>query len=445
MINTEYILLWTDGLLYFLLLCCVGYIYKIKKNPILFAQWQKGHRHPVRISALIILIVFMSLAMLDSIHFKPNKQTKVYSALDYLLWPMGEQSEKTYSAPFAVKSYTGEMIEVKPSVYRWEYARLAHAGKHLNFISEQKSDVLKLGLVGLLIGIVVWLLIILVNYWLIKKYKYIGLLNNKTVQINMLILCCFVSLTYAYLGKYHILGTDKVGQDVFYMSIKSIRTGVVIGTLTTLVMLPFAVFLGTIAGYFRGWVDDVIQYIYITISSIPSVLLIAASVLSLQVFMNSHDAVFNTMLERTDLRLLMLCFILGLTSWTNLCRLLRAEVLKLREMEFVLAAKSIGVHQLKIIYNHIIPNLIHIILIAIALDFSGLVLAEAVLSYVGVGVDPATYSWGNMINTARLEMAREPVVWWSLFGAFVMMFLLVLAANIFSDSVRDIYDPKVNE
>jgi peptide/nickel transport system permease protein len=97
---------------------------------------------------------------------------------------------------------------------------------------------------------------------------------------------------------------------------------------------------------------------------------------------------------------------------------------------------------LTIIGRHILPNVMHIVLIAVVLDFSGLVLAEAVLSYVGVGVDPTMHSWGNMINQARLEMAREPMVWWSLFAAFIFMFCLVLAANLFSDRVQRVLDPR---
>jgi peptide/nickel transport system permease protein len=93
--------------------------------------------------------------------------------------------------------------------------------------------------------------------------------------------------------------------------------------------------------------------------------------------------------------------------------------------------------------RHLLPNLLHLVLIAVVIDFSGLVLAEAVLSYVGVGVDPTTLSWGNMINSARLEMAREPMVWWSLLAAFTFMFTLVLAANLFSDAVRDAFDPRL--
>ncbi len=138
--------------------------------------------------------------------------------------------------------------------------------------------------------------------------------------------CCVTTLIIAALigavanlaTAYHVLGTDKVGQDVLYLSLKSIRTGLVIGTVTTLVMLPFALLLGVAAGYFRGWVDDVIQYIYTVLSSIPSVLLIAAAVLMMQVVIEMHAGWFETAAARADVRLLCLCLILGVTSWTGL-------------------------------------------------------------------------------------------------------------------------------
>jgi len=244
-------------------------------------------------------------------------------------------------------------------------------------------------------------------------------------------------------AKYHVFGTDKVGQDVFYLALKSIRTGLVIGTLTTLVMLPFALLLGIMAGYFRGWVDDVIQYLYTTLSSIPGVLLIAAAVLMMQVYIETHPELFDTITARADLRLLFLCMILGITSWTGLARLLRGEALKLREMEYIQAAQAFGVSHWRIITRHILPNVMHIVLIAVVMDFSGLVLAEAVLSYVGVGVDPSTISFGTMINNARLEMARDPMVWWSLAAAFCFMLMLVLSANLFADAVRDAFDPRI--
>jgi peptide/nickel transport system permease protein len=206
-------------------------------------------------------------------------------------------------------------------------------------------------------------------------------------------------------------------------------------------MLPFALIAGTLAGYFRGVTDDIIQYLYTTLSSIPGILLISASVLMLQIYIANHPSLFPTLAQRADARLLALCFILGITSWANLCRLLRGETLKLRSLEFVQAAQSLGVKHSKIIFRHILPNVMHIILITLVLDFSGLVLAEAVLSYVGVGVDPTTLSWGNMINSSRLELARDPIVWWPLLAALIFMFLLVLSANIFADAVRDALDP----
>jgi len=243
----------------------------------------------------------------------------------------------------------------------------------------------------------------------------------------------------------HLLGTDKVGQDVLYLSLKAIRTGLVVGTLTTLVMLPFAILLGISAGYFKGWVDDLIQYLYTTLSSVPGVLLIAAMVLILQIYMDTHAEDFKSSAERADIKLFFLCLILGTTGWIGLCRLLRGETLKISTLEYVQAARALGVGHLQIIMRHILPNVMHIILISAVLDFSGLVLTEAVLSYVGIGVDPSMISWGNIINSARLEMAREPIVWWSLASAFVMMFGLVLSANIFSDAVRDALDPRLRE
>ena len=265
----------------------------------------------------------------------------------------------------------------------------------------------------------------------------------RTIYVVTAIIACVAGLCTALSPHYHILGTDKVGMDVLYQSLKSIRTGLVIGTLTTLVMLPFAIVLGVAAGYFRGRIDDAIQYFYTTLSSIPGVLLIASAALILEVYMSRHADEFTSLAARADLRLLALCVILGITSWTGLCRLLRGETLKLRQIDFVEAARAFGVRNQTIIARHMVPNIMHIVMISIVLDFSGLVLAEAVLSYINIGVDPSMESWGNMINSARLELAREPIVWWSLIAALVFMFVLVLAANLFADAVRDAFDPRL--
>lgn len=245
----------------------------------------------------------------------------------------------------------------------------------------------------------------------------------------------------------HILGTDKVGSDVFFTAIKGIRTGIVIGAGTTIVIIPFAIFFGVVAGYFGGIIDDVVQYLYTTLSSIPGVLLIVAFMLlfgtsGYQGGLVSEEDAFLKIFVLND-RLFWLCLILGITSWTDLCRIVRGETLKLRELDYVLASRAFGARHLRIIYRHIVPNLLHLVLITFVLQFSSLVLAEAVLSYIGIGVGPEMGSWGNMINTARLELSREPAVWWNLFAAFLFMFALVLPANIFGDAVRDALDPRL--
>ncbi|MFP4057616.1 MAG: ABC transporter permease [Candidatus Brocadiia bacterium] len=223
----------------------------------------------------------------------------------------------------------------------------------------------------------------------------------------------------------HLLGTDKTGQDVLYKTLKSVRTGLIVGGLTTLIAVPFAIAFGVLAGFFGGWLDDAVQYLYSTLASIPWVLLVVAFML-----------VFGR-------GLVQLCVVMGLTGWIGLCRVLRGEAMKLREQEYVQAALALGVSRFRIIRRHVVPNVMHLVLISVVLRFSGLVLAEAVLSYIGVGVGPDTYSWGSMIDQARSELGRDPIVWWSLAGAFVAMFALVLSANLFGDALRDALDPRL--
>ena len=133
---------------------------------------------------------------------------------------------------------------------------------------------------------------------------------------------------------------------------------------------------------------------------------------------------------RDDIQFIGLCLILGLTSWAGLCRLLRAETLGCVR-SIVTASKVLGQNSIQIIFRHILPNVMHIVLITVVLDFSGLILAEAVLTYVGVGVPLSLHSWGNMINSARLELSRDPVVWWPLVSAISFMFIFVLCINLF--------------
>jgi peptide/nickel transport system permease protein len=264
----------------------------------------------------------------------------------------------------------------------------------------------------------------------------------RAALVTVAVMSLLGGLLLALAGPYHVMGTDTTGNDVLYQSLKSIRTAFVIGTLATVATLPLAVVLGIMAGYFKGWVDEIIQYVYTVLSSVPNVLLIAACVLMVQVFLDKNPDLFETGAERADLKLFLLCVVLGLTGWAGLCRLLRGETLKLRELEYVQAASAFGVSHTRIMLRHIFPNVAHLMLIVTVLEFSALILYEAVLSYVGVGVDPSMNSFGGMINLARNEMSREPVVWWSFASAFAFMVALVLAANLFADGVRDAFDPR---
>ncbi|MDP2793329.1 MAG: ABC transporter permease [Sulfurisoma sp.] len=462
------VLLWSDALLFVLIAVIGALTLWARRQEALRAAWTRVARNGVAMAAATVLAVFVLIGLLDSLHYRARLEAQpgaaeryaveVNSALDALLSDLRLRAEKTYSAPLATHLFAREALE--NSAQR-EFPRLKHGGAHLGEnLSGHELDIAVRVSRGLGGGLVVWLLLVAlvcrVNGLDLKAVMKVGACRpakrnprqtesgaaTGAVLVTLLPILLLLGVAISLGGGYHVFGTDKVGQDVLYLSLKAIRTGLLIGTLTTLVMLPAAVLLGILAGYVGGWVDDVIQYLYTTLSSIPGVLLIAAAVLMMQVVIDTHPDWFATSAERADARLLALCLILGMTSWTGVARLLRGETLKLRELEFVQAAQAFGVGRFAIMRRHILPNLMHIVLISLVMDFSGLVLAEAVLSYVGVGVDPTTISFGTMINTARMELAREPMVWWSLLAAFSFMFALVLAANLFADAVRDAFDPR---
>jgi len=453
--NFQPIVLWTDALIFLLMAAVLGLVWTIRKREHLRAPWRRVARSPMAMGSAVILLIFVVIGLLDSLHYRPrlageaNKAqyaVEVLSVFDALLPQLRTQQEKTYSAPLAMHLYAKEFVDHNGVQVR-VYPRLQFGGVHLASESEHASDISRRSLKGAAYGALLGVaLLVGIGFWHAwrRRLKFIdwvaaagrGELNfpMRTVLGMILVLCVMGGVISQLAAGYHVFGTDKVGQDVLYASLKSIRTGLLIGTLTTLVTLPLAIGLGIAAGYFRGWVDDVIQYVYTVLNSIPGVLLIAASVLIVQVYIESNPELFDTAAARADIRLLALCLIMGVTSWTGLARLLRGEALKLRTLDYVEAARAFGVSHSRILTRHILPNVLHLVLISIVLDFSGLVLAEAVLSYVGVGVDT--------INGARLELAREPAVWWQLAAAFVFMFTLVLAANLFADGVRDAFDPR---
>ena len=222
----------------------------------------------------------------------------------------------------------------------------------------------------------------------------------------------------------HLLGTDALGRDTLLQTARATRSALWIGGLTSLIYIPLGVLLGMLAGYYRGWVDDVVQYVYSTVTAVPEILMLVAILMVLGRGLGS------------------MAIALGITGWVGMARLIRGETLRQVEKPYVLAAKAIGQSDWRILSHHLLPNLMHLVLIKFVLGFSGLVLAEAVLSYLGVGAPVGTPSWGAMIDASRSELSREPLVWWNLTSASLALFLLVLALNLLGDSLRRAFDPK---
>jgi len=460
--------LWSDILIWTLFVLMLAGAVAARRSEPLRRSWRHVGRNSTAMAAATLLAVFVAIGLLDSLHFRlrlpeqagearANYSVDLRSVLDLALVDLRTRVEKTYSEPLATRLYSKEAMELPDGRSVRDYPRLRYGGSHLGEREgERLADIANRLLAALLGATLAWLaLAALVTTGLARQGRstvgeaWRRLRRDETAFAWRAVLAASAAILLiaaalaALSGAYHVFGTDKVGQDVLYLALKSVRTALLIGLLTTLVLLPLAVTLGILAGYFRGWVDDLIQYLYTTISSVPGVLLIAAAVLMMQVVIDGHPQWFTTSVERADVRLLSLCLILGMTSWTGLCRLLRGETLKVSLLEFVQAAHAVGLSHLRVLLRHILPNLMHIVLITLVMDFSQLVLAEAVLSYVGIGVDPTTISFGTMINNARMELAREPTVWWSLTAAFAFMFALVLAANLLADAVRDAFDPRV--
>jgi peptide/nickel transport system permease protein len=457
------VFLWTDVALYALALALIVYVWHVRRQPTLQANWKKVMRDPAALSAGVLLLLFGAVTALDSVHFRralaPQGgqvyyDTRTISLLDVVLARQLEMRETTYSAPLAYQGINKESVEVNGQVQR-AYPRLKFGGAHLREPAQQwAGDVARRAALGALGGAAVFAVVLLAVAAMLRRAhgSVVQALRDiatdrthhplRATAATLFVVSLVGGMVVALMGHYHVFGTDRTGNDVLYLALKSVRTAFVIGGLSTLATLPLAVVLGILAGYFKGWVDEVIQYLYTTLTSVPNVLLIAACVLMVQVFLDKNPEMFETGAERSDLKMLLLCIVLGVTGWATLCRLVRGETLKLRELEYVQAATAFGVGHARIMARHILPNVMHLVLITTVLAFSDLILYEAVLTYVGVGVDPGTSSFGGMINLARSEMNREPTVWWSFAAAFVFMVTLVLAANLFADGVRDAFDPR---
>ncbi len=226
-------------------------------------------------------------------------------------------------------------------------------------------------------------------------------------------------------------GTDIQGRSVFWRTIYGTRVALLITLGASVLSIGIGATLGILAGFFGGWIDAVVVWLFTTISSIPWILLVAAIAFA----MKSHTEFRDRF---GDLPGIILA--LGLTDWVGLCRLLRGEVLKHREADYVMAARAAGASTPRILFRHILPNVFHLVIITFSLGVVGYVQAEVVLTFIGIGVSDKP-SWGRMVTDAKLEMLRY--VWWQITAATVAIFVLCLVFNIVGDALRDALDPKL--
>jgi len=205
------------------------------------------------------------------------------------------------------------------------------------------------------------------------------------------------------------------------MALKGARVALLLGGLTSLIVIPLALLFGMSAGYFGGRIDDAVFFAISTLSSIPTLLLLIALIVAL---------------GRGPVQV---CFAMGVTSWVGFSRVIRGETLKLRELDYVAAARALGASDARILLRHVLPNVMHLVVITFVLLFSGMVLTEAILAFLGIGLDG---SWGQMIDQARDELARDPIIVWNLAAASAALFGLILSVNLVGDAIRDILDPR---
>jgi len=246
-----------------------------------------------------------------------------------------------------------------------------------------------------------------------------------------------VGPSYAAPSSEHWFGTDFLGRSVSRKIINGTQVAMSVGLISSFIAIPIGLTLGAVAGYFGKWVDEIIVWFYTTFSSIPGIMLLMSIAFVIKKFQDSLTSFFGS---DFDIGLFAVFIALGLTSWVGLCRLIRGEVLKHKDREYVQAAGALGAGHFRKLVKHIIPNVTHIVIINTSLQFQIAIKSEVILSYLGLGVSGQP-SWGTMINDAKEELARG--VYWQLLGATLAMFVVVLAFNILGDALRDALDPKL--
>lgn len=242
------------------------------------------------------------------------------------------------------------------------------------------------------------------------------------------------------------MGCDLEGVSVLAKLIRGLRLAFIIGVVPTLISAVIATFMGLAAGYFGGRIDDVIGFFMSVLASIPLLLLLIAFIQAVrdsQAITAWMEAIGFGEDRKADRNLGLVLLVIGVTTWVGLSRLVRAEVIKHKEREYVQAARALGCSQGRIILKHILPNVFHLVIITFTLAFVGSIGLEVYLSFVGIGIDVTLPTWGQMISASRNELQRDPSVWWPLLFSTLAFFGLSLSFSLFGDALRDALDPKL--
>ncbi|NOZ38681.1 MAG: ABC transporter permease [Planctomycetes bacterium] len=227
-----------------------------------------------------------------------------------------------------------------------------------------------------------------------------------------------------------LLGTDAQGRSILFRGVYSIKVAIQIGVVTALVSVLIGAVLGSAAGYFGGWVDALVVWLYTTFSSIPNLVLL---VVIAYAFQATDSDVKDTLLP--------VYIAFCATFWIGTCRVVRGETMKLKQLEYVQAAKTAGFGSMRVLFRHVLPNTSHLLLINFSLLLIGAIKSEVILSYLGLGVKSQP-SWGIMIRDAGNNGDVMTGFFWQIGTATALMFVLVLAFNILSDALQDAFDPK---
>ena len=220
----------------------------------------------------------------------------------------------------------------------------------------------------------------------------------------------------------YLLGTDDLGRSAVVRLLYGGRVSLAVGFIAALVNLTIGIFIGLAAGYFRGIVDDIVTWFVTTLQSIPTLFLLL---------------IIAAIWEPGPVQLTV---VIGSLFWVGICLYVRGQTFALREREYVVAAKTIGARDRRIMFNHILPNILPLIFVLAAIDIGGIILVESALSFLGLGILPPTPTWGNMLTGATGNLVRGP---WLIYPPGLMIFLTVLCLYLIGDGLRDALDPRV--